>query len=474
MPHDTNIRFDSTRPEECAKEIAKILYPDDEGQNITRIGEGASGVIFKIENAKGTFVLKIIPNGSDYHDITREARFLYDLQQKESYPYVVHLVDFVTTNNHSFFAYVMEYCEFDLEKLLYHERFENLTKRQQQLILSITPLDRLNILLCVAKGIDYLHKNKIIHRDIKPANIFIMYEKGCWIVKIGDLGTAAKIGSDSSRTGDFGKGIGTPTYMAPEILRVSSSDTLDYSKVDMYAFGLLSWEVLMGRQPFSEYKIFEFYQKVIEEKQRPDCQRFREILGNSVVGKACACLAEMCWRDERSRRPDFSVIVQRLQEIVTDYSKSLSVPPVEKSAEAGTSAAVAVSVRPGHIRTKSVINTSGEVVQLSRKVLESSGSATESVDIPAPSPSVSVRPEPVPECVGGGVVSFFPKVKTKVAHAHSQSSLLPISPSMSSFLPPPRQGEQTTVASKPVRALPSTALKPRDDAKPALPPSLPH
>jgi hypothetical protein len=91
----------------------------------------------------------------------------------------------------------------------------------------------------LAAAIGYLHDHGIVHRDLKPGNIFI--ENG--VVKVGDYGLAKFI-SDSQRTAQT-QSVGTVHYMAPEI------STGNYNKqIDIYAAGILLYEMLTGHVPF--------------------------------------------------------------------------------------------------------------------------------------------------------------------------------------------------------------------------------
>src|SRR2546423_5231136 len=93
--------------------------------------------------------------------------------------------------------------------------------------------------LALTKAVGYLHDHGIVHRDLKPANIFI--ENG--IVKIGDYGLSKFI-SGSHRTAQT-QSVGTVHYMAPEI------STGNYNKqIDIYASGIILYEMLTGRVPF--------------------------------------------------------------------------------------------------------------------------------------------------------------------------------------------------------------------------------
>lgn len=91
----------------------------------------------------------------------------------------------------------------------------------------------------IAKGLNYLHERDIVHRDLKPENIF--YEDG--YVKIGDYGLS-KLMSASRQSGNT-ISVGTVHYMAPEI------GTGNYRKgIDIYALGVILFEMLTGDVPF--------------------------------------------------------------------------------------------------------------------------------------------------------------------------------------------------------------------------------
>ena len=93
----------------------------------------------------------------------------------------------------------------------------------------------------VALALDLAHRSGIVHRDIKPSNI--LFDPTTGTVKVTDFGSARVADTAATRSGVM---LGTPAYMAPE--QLAGADATP--QCDLYALGVLLFELLIGRRPF--------------------------------------------------------------------------------------------------------------------------------------------------------------------------------------------------------------------------------
>merc|ERR1740117_490486 len=95
---------------------------------------------------------------------------------------------------------------------------------------------------CILESLSHLHQRQICYRDLKPENILIDRQGYCILVDLG----FAKVLKDNKKTYTL---CGTPEYLSPEIILSKGHDT----GVDYWAFGVLIYEMLVGRSPFYSY-----------------------------------------------------------------------------------------------------------------------------------------------------------------------------------------------------------------------------
>jgi len=120
----------------------------------------------------------------------------------------------------------------------------------------------LTVLRQIAEGLNAVHARGIVHRDLKPANVLIEENVDGPVAKLVDFGVSTLLsegvrakrpdtvaaGGDS-RVTRAGRVMGTPAYMAPEL---AVDDTPLAPSIDMYAFGVMAHELLVGRLPFRD------------------------------------------------------------------------------------------------------------------------------------------------------------------------------------------------------------------------------
>lgn len=168
--------------------------------------------------------------------------------------------------------------------------------------------DILRVALEVCRGMDYLHKIKILHRDLKAANL-LLDEHGT--VKIADFGVARVIDSQGIMTAETG----TYRWMAPEIIEHKPYG----EKADVYSFGIVIWELLTGKVPYSDMTPLQAAVGVVQNGLRPE-----------IPPQCPAQLADimrLCWQRDPTVRPSFDVLKNKFESM---YEVSKFASPKDK------------------------------------------------------------------------------------------------------------------------------------------------
>lgn len=139
------------------------------------------------------------------------------------------------------------------------------------------------------RGLDYAHRNGVVHRDVKPGNLLRADEGG--VVKLADFGIAKALTDESSIT-QVGSVLGTAAYLAPE----QASGEEAGPRADLYALGVVTYQLLSGRLPYEATSLTELALK----QQREIPPRLDE-LNREVTPELAAAVDRALALDPRAR-----------------------------------------------------------------------------------------------------------------------------------------------------------------------------
>jgi non-specific serine/threonine protein kinase/serine/threonine-protein kinase len=228
-----------------------------------QIGEGGFGLVFVAEQqhpVRRKVALKVIKPGMDTREVI--ARFEAERQALAlmDHPHIAKVLDAgATASGRPYFVMelvkgvpITEYCDAD----------------------RLTPRQRLGLFVSVCQAVHHAHQKGIIHRDVKPSNVLVASHDGTPVVKVIDFGVAKAIGrplTDKTVYTQFTQLIGTPLYMSPEQAGQSGLD-ID-TRTDIYALGVLLYELLTGTTPFEGARLrdadFDEIRRIIREEEPP-------------------------------------------------------------------------------------------------------------------------------------------------------------------------------------------------------------
>ncbi|ELP91483.1 protein serine/threonine kinase, putative [Entamoeba invadens IP1] len=166
---------------------------------------------------------------------------------------------------------------------------------------------KLKFLLDGAKGVSYLHENGILHRDIKPDNLLVMSLDITEKVnaKLTDFGSSRNVNMLQTNM-TFTKGIGTPVYMAPEILKQQK-----YKKsADVYSFGITIFEVISWKEPYLKDQ-FKYPWKIAEFVMGGNRLKKLEMMSNEQYD-----IISDCWSPQMEKRITINQAVQRIENLL--------------------------------------------------------------------------------------------------------------------------------------------------------------
>jgi hypothetical protein len=269
--------------EEVSAALAQYLVSLDDFELIRTIGKGAFGEVWlgrHKSSDRQVAVKKLFAEaltGDEYTYYCREIQILALCDN----PFLLPITGFT---NRAPYAIITPFVECgSLYQALNGKAKFNLSGTEKQ-----------RIAMGVAHGMARLHELKIIHRDLKSLNILLDAQH---LPRVCDFGIAR---FSQGETDVLTQNIGTPHWMAPELFGSSG-----YSeKVDVYAFGMLLWEMLTQDVPYKGKTGIQIAMNVCKGERPP-------------IPKGCpqglSSLMTACWLEDPDKRPDFLVVFRYME-----------------------------------------------------------------------------------------------------------------------------------------------------------------
>lgn len=261
------------------KQLGKYKFDQFLGGGMSHVYKATDTLINR------TVVVKILTDSGMLDEDTKK-RFLREAQTAGSITHenIIRVYDFGEHEGRPYM--VMEYLQGnDLRAGIQQGQLPNF-------------VDKLKVVVQLAKAMQHIQELGIVHRDLKPDNVFL---SNTGQVKLMDFGIAKTKDLSITRTGYT---LGTPYYMSPE--QVTSKDV--NMKADIYAFGVVMFELFTGVKPFKAENVHEVFFKILNEPLDP-APMIEAKVPTSIVELVKKCMAK-----EQPQRPaDFGVIIKELE-----------------------------------------------------------------------------------------------------------------------------------------------------------------
>jgi WD40 repeat protein/serine/threonine protein kinase len=242
-----------------------------------QVGEGGMGVVFVAEQhypVRRKVALKVIKPGMDTKEVV--ARFEAERQALAlmDHPHIARVLDAgVTDRGRPFF--VMELV-----------RGIPITDYCDRAHMGVR--ERLGLFVQVCQAVQHAHQKGVIHRDLKPTNVLVTEHDGTPVAKVIDFGVAKAVGQSLTDKTVYTRHlqlVGSPLYMSPEQAGLSGLDV--DTRADIYALGVLLYELLTGTTPFDKERFrtaaYDEVRQIIREEEPPTPSTRLSTLGRAAV-----------------------------------------------------------------------------------------------------------------------------------------------------------------------------------------------
>lgn len=240
------------------------------------LGEGGMGVVYKARHVSGDgriVALKLIRDGA-FAEPSLRRRFLLEIRTiaELRHPHIVPILEIGEVQHEPYFT--MEFMPGG-----------NLARNA---VRYADPQEAARLMAKVARAAHVGHERRILHRDLKPANILFDDQDE---PRLADFGVAKQLDGSTLTTGNA---VGTPEYMAPE----QAGGLADRNTIaaDIWSLGVILYELLAGRRPFSGRSAVEVLSRVVDTEPEP-----LEIVRDDVPPEL-ARICHKCLQKEPERR----------------------------------------------------------------------------------------------------------------------------------------------------------------------------